>query len=354
MKLMITGGAGFIGSALIRHIIKSTEHSVINVDSLTYSGNLANLDEVTNSPRYQMERVDVCDRISLNKVFANHLPDAVMHLAAESHVDRAIDRPSAFIQTNILGTYTLLETATAYWHELDWRARNSFRFLHVSTDEVYGTLGERGNFTEESPYDPSSPYSASKAAADHLARAWCRTYGLPVIITNSSNNYGPYQFPEKLVPLIITRAISGSKLPVYGDGNNVRDWLYVEDHVRALLSVLEAGQVSQTYNIGGSNERKNIEMVRSICELLDELIPGSPYAPHQQLITFVSDRPGHDRRYAVDATKIRLELGWQPTVTLTTGLRRTVQWYLENPSWIKLVTSKQHKCERLGLGPRGY
>lgn len=352
MKLLVTGGAGFIGSAVIRKLIQSTTHSVVNVDCLTYAGNLATLDEIAANPRYAFERVNICDAAEIGRVFEQHQPDAIMHLAAESHVDRSIDGPSAFIQTNITGTYTLLEAARRYWSSLAPLGRQSFRFHHVSTDEVYGSLGETGLFTEDTPYDPSSPYSASKAASDHLVRAWNRTYGLPVLITNCSNNYGPYQFPEKLIPLVLLNALNGKPLPIYGKGDNIRDWLFVEDHAQALLKVLEEGAVGQTYNIGGCNEKTNLEIVHAICALLDELCPGSPHAPHASLITFVADRPGHDHRYAIDAGKIGRDLGWQPAETFETGLKKTVQWYLENREWCTRAVANRYAGERLGLKGR--
>ena len=352
MKILVTGGAGFIGSAVIRHLIGHTSHEVVNLDCLTYAGNLSTLDGVALNARYRFERVDICDADEVRRVFEQHRPDAVMHLAAESHVDRSIDGPSAFIQTNIVGTYNLLEAARAYLSDVSGETRDRFRFHHISTDEVYGSLGDTGLFTEETPYDPSSPYSASKAASDHLVRAWHRTFGLPALVTNCSNNYGPYQFPEKLIPLIIQNALAGKPLPVYGKGENVRDWLHVDDHARALVTVLEKGVVGETYNIGGCNERKNIEVVETICRLLDELAPQSPHVPHRQLITFVTDRPGHDHRYAIDADKIRRELGWSPAETFETGLRKTVQWYLAHQDWCRKAVSDRYSGERLGLKTR--
>ncbi len=352
MKILVTGGAGFIGSAVIRHLISETEAEVVNVDCLTYAGHLTTLEAVEGSSCYCFEPVNVCDAAAVRRVFQQHRPDAVMHLAAESHVDRSIDGPAAFIQTNIVGTYTLLEAARRYWDTLGPADRTLFRFLHVSTDEVYGSLGETGHFTEETPYDPSSPYSASKAASDHLVRAWQRTYGLPTLVTNCSNNYGPYQYPEKLIPLIIQNALAGKPLPVYGTGNNVRDWLYVDDHARALVHVAEQGTVGQTYNIGGGNERQNIEVVRSICSLLDRLAPHSPHAPHEQLITFVTDRPGHDHRYAIDAGKIERDLRWKPQETFESGLKKTVQWYLNNQEWCRRVVADRYAGQRLGLTAR--
>ncbi len=350
MKILITGGAGFIGSAVIRHMIENTGDHVINVDKLTYAGNLESLSPVSGSRRYAFERVDICDRPALARVFAEHRPDAVMHLAAESHVDRSIDGPAAFIQTNITGTYTLLETARDYWMELDAPGKKKFRFHHISTDEVFGDLEASGNpFTEKTPYAPSSPYSASKAAADHLVRAWHRTYALPALITNCSNNYGPYHFPEKMIPLMIVNAIEGKSLPVYGKGDQVRDWLYVEDHARALHRVITQGRIGETYNIGGWNEKKNLDVVHTLCRLLDELRPDSPFVPHASLITHVVDRPGHDRRYAIDASKIRRELGWEPIETFETGIRKTVRWYLENLDWCRRVQDGTYQRERLGI-----
>jgi len=348
MKLLITGGAGFIGSAVIRHIIRHTAASVVNVDKLTYAGNLESLAEVADSDRYAFEQVDICDRAEVERVFREHQPDAVMHLAAESHVDRSIDGPAEFIQTNIVGTYTLLEVARAYWNGLDAERRDAFRFHHISTDEVYGDLeGPEGLFTEETSYAPSSPYSASKASSDHLVRAWQRTYGLPTLITNCSNNYGPYHFPEKLIPLMILNALEGKALPVYGKGEQIRDWLYVEDHARALYKVVTEGEVGETYNIGGHNEKQNIEVVNTICALLDELAP-SQHSPYASLITYVADRPGHDLRYAIDADKIERELGWRPEETFESGIRKTVQWYLNNQEWCRRVQDGSYQRERLG------
>jgi len=353
MKILVTGGAGFIGSAVVRQVIREADAEVVNVDKLTYAGNLESLVEARDDPRHRFERVDICDPGEVARVFAEHRPDAVMHLAAESHVDRSIDGPGEFVRTNVNGTFTLLHAARAYWDGLEAGPRERFRFLHVSTDEVYGSLGPTGYFTEATPYDPRSPYSASKAASDHLARAWQHTYGLPTLVTNCSNNYGPYHFPEKLIPLVILNARAGKPLPIYGQGDNVRDWLYVDDHARALRLVLERGQVGETYNVGGHNERTNLEVVRAICALLDELAPGSPHAPHAGLIAFVADRPGHDRRYAIDAGKIGRELGWRPLETFETGLRRTVAWYLENDAWCRNVQSGGYRQERLGLGEGG-
>lgn len=387
MKILVTGGAGFIGSAVIRHIIENTQDSVVNLDKLTYAGNLESLLEVSSDERYAFEQVDICNRAELDRVFQQHQPDAVMHLAAESHVDRSIDGPAEFIQTNIVGTYTLLEAARAYWNQLDSDRKHAFRFHHISTDEVYGDLphpndtsGGTDNashasvraghacdsglplFTEQTAYAPSSPYSASKASSDHLVRAWQRTYGFPVLITNCSNNYGPYHFPEKLIPLVILNALEGKPLPIYGKGDQIRDWLYVEDHARALYKVVTEGQIGETYNIGGYNEKQNIEVVETICEILDELRPITDAAPvgaghardsdisssYKSLITYVTDRPGHDRRYAIDASKIAKELNWQPEETFESGIRKTVQWYLDNQQWCKNVQDGSYQRERLG------
>ena len=353
MNILITGGAGFIGSAVVRHIIQHTSHRVINVDKLTYAGNLESLVEVANHPHYVFEQVDICHRAELDRVFAEHQPDAVMHLAAESHVDRSIDGPAAFIETNIVGTYTLLEAARAYWQALSADRQAAFRFHHISTDEVYGDLhGTDDLFTETTPYAPSSPYSASKASSDHLVRAWLRTYGLPTIVTNCSNSYGPYHFPEKLIPLMILNALEGKPLPVYGDGQQIRDWLFVEDHARALYQVVTEGKVGETYNIGGHNEKANIEVVRTICALLEELVPEKPQgvAHYADLITFVTDRPGHDVRYAIDAAKIGRELGWQPQETFESGIRKTVEWYLNHREWWQHVLDGSYRLERLGTG----
>lgn len=344
MKILVTGGAGFIGSAVIRHIISNTTDSVVNVDKLTYAGNLESLVEVSENVRYAFERVDICDRDQVERVLGEHQPDAIMHLAAESHVDRSISGPSEFIQTNIIGTYTLLEAARHYWVSLSEERKANFRFHHVSTDEVYGDLeGPDDLFTETTPYQPSSPYSASKASSDHLVRAWGRTYNLPFLITNCSNNYGPYHFPEKLIPLIILNALEGKSLPVYGMGNQVRDWLYVEDHARALYLVITKGVMGETYNIGGHNEKQNIEVVRTLCSLLDEMRPDSPHCPHAKLITYVQDRPGHDQRYAIDASKIQGELGWVPEETFETGIRKTVEWYLTHTEWVAHVKSGSYQ-----------
>ncbi|WP_437879418.1 dTDP-glucose 4,6-dehydratase [Pseudomonas sp. LRF_L74] len=351
MRILITGGAGFIGSALIRHLIGHTEHSVLNVDKLTYAGNLESLASVADDPRYRFLQADIADQDVIGKALAEFQPDAVMHLAAESHVDRSIDGPADFIQTNIVGTYALLESVRAYWSKRPEPQRQAFRFHHISTDEVYGDLhGADDLFREDTPYAPSSPYSASKAASDHLVRAWHRTYGLPVLVSNCSNNYGPYHFPEKLIPLVILNALEGKPLPVYGDGSQVRDWLFVEDHARALLEVVTRGVVGETYNIGGHNEQKNIDVVRAICALLDELAPNTPsgLGRYDELITFVSDRPGHDRRYAIDAGKIERDLGWKPAETFASGLRKTVRWYLDNLDWCRHVQDGSYQRERLG------
>jgi dTDP-glucose 4,6-dehydratase len=349
MVIVLTGGAGFIGSAVVRQWLAETDATIINVDKLTYAGNLNSLGSARHDPRHIFERVDICDAEEVGRLFAQYRPDAVMHLAAESHVDRSIDGPSAFIRTNIEGTFVLLQAALAYWRGLEEPGKSKFRFHQISTDEVYGSLGVAGYFRETTPYSPNSPYAASKASSDHLVRAWHHTYKLPVLMTNCSNNYGPYQFPEKLIPLIILNAHAGKPLPVYGKGDNVRDWLYVDDHARALRLVLAEGEPGETYNIGGHNERQNIEVVTTICELLDELRPDSPHVPHHELITYVADRPGHDKRYAIDASKIERELGWRPRETFETGLRRTVQWYLENEPWWRDVQSGGYRQERLGL-----
>lgn len=349
--ILVTGGAGFIGSAVVRHIIESTQDNVVNVDKLTYAGNLESLESVENNPRYAFEQVDICDSKALLRVFEHHQPDAVMHLAAESHVDRSIDGPAAFIETNIVGTYTLLEAARAYWNTLNDERKAAFRFHHISTDEVYGDLeGTDDLFTETTPYAPSSPYSASKASSDHLVRAWLRTYALPTIVTNCSNNYGPFHFPEKLIPLMILNALDGKPLPVYGNGQQIRDWLFVEDHARALYKVVTEGEVGETYNIGGHNEKANIDVVRTICRLLEELVPNKPegVAKYEDLITYVKDRPGHDVRYAIDAAKIGRELGWKPQETFESGIRKTVEWYLNNKKWWSRVLDGSYNRERLG------
>ena len=350
MKIIVTGGAGFIGSAVIRQYINDTKHEVINLDALTYAGNLESLAEVDASPRYTFEHVNICDIKELERVFDQHQPDAIMHLAAESHVDRSIDGPAEFIQTNIVGTYNLLDVAKRYRDSLTGEKKEKFRFHHVSTDEVYGDLDETGYFTEETSYEPSSPYSASKASSDHLVRAWHRTYGLPVVITNCSNNYGGYQFPEKLIPLVTLNALEGKPLPIYGKGNQVRDWLHVDDHARALRLVLETGKIGETYNIGGHNEKTNLEVVKTICHLLDKLVPDSQYIPHESLITYVTDRPGHDQRYAIDADKIASELGWMPQESFESGIEKTIHWYLDNAEWCQHVQDGSYQRERLGTG----
>ena len=339
--ILVTGGAGFIGSAVVRHLIQNTDASVVTVDALTYAGHRENLSSVADHPRHHFEHADIADAPAMNDLFQAYEPRGVLHLAAESHVDRSIDGPADFIRTNVVGTQVLLEAARTYWEGLDGDGDEGFRFLHVSTDEVYGELGESGAFTEETPYDPSSPYSASKAAADHLVRAWHRTYGLPVVLTNCSNNYGPYQHPEKLIPVVILRALSGDPIPVYGTGENVRDWLYVEDHVRALLRVFESGTIGETYNVGGRCEKQNIAVVHEICDILDDLRPDAVDGSHSSLITFVEDRPGHDWRYAIDPTKIEETLGWTPEVSFEEGLRRTVRWYLEHQDWVRSVRSER-------------
>ena len=350
MTILITGGAGFIGSAVVRQYMAETGETVVNLDKLTYAGNLESLGTARDDPRHVFEQADICDAAALTRIFTDHKPRAVMHLAAESHVDRSIDGPAEFIETNIVGTSTLLEAARHYWDGLAGDARAAFRFHHVSTDEVYGTLGAEGLFTEETPYSPNSPYSASKASSDHLVRAWHETYGLPVVVTNCSNNYGPCQFPEKLIPVLILKALAGEKLPIYGKGENIRDWLYVEDHAAALRLVLEKGRVGETYNIGGRAERTNIDVARAVCAILDELLPDSPHRPHENLITFVADRPGHDLRYAIDSSKIERELGWSQKESFETGLKRTVAWYLENRDWWQRILSGDYKVGRLGLG----
>lgn len=349
MNILITGGAGFIGSAVVRHIIKNTNHDVLNIDKLTYAGNLESLKEIENNTRYQFKQIDICDAEALEQAFVDFQPHLIMHLAAESHVDRSIDGPAEFITTNIVGTYTLLEAARQYWQNLNDSEKSKFRFHHISTDEVYGDLeGTTDLFTESTAYAPSSPYSASKASSDHLVRAWHRTYGFPVIITNCSNNYGPYHFPEKLIPLVILNALEGKELPVYGTGNQIRDWLYVEDHARALYKVVTEGNIGETYNIGGHNEKQNIDVVRTICQILDEIKPQANAAPYENLITFVKDRPGHDLRYAIDASKIKHDLGWVPDETFETGIRQTVEWYLDNLDWCHRVQDGSYQRERLG------
>ena len=349
MNILITGGAGFIGSAVVRHIIKNTNHDVLNIDKLTYAGNLESLKEIENNSRYQFKQIDICDAEALKQAFADFQPHLIMHLAAESHVDRSIDGPAEFITTNIVGTYTLLEAARQYWQKLNDSEKSNFRFHHISTDEVYGDLeGTTDLFTESTAYAPSSPYSASKASSDHLVRAWHRTYGFPVIITNCSNNYGPYHFPEKLIPLVILNALEGKALPVYGTGNQIRDWLYVEDHARALYKVVTEGDIGETYNIGGHNEKQNIDVVRTICKILDDIKPQANATPYESLITFVKDRPGHDLRYAIDASKIKNNLGWTPDETFETGIRKTVEWYLDNLEWCHRVQDGSYQRERLG------
>lgn len=349
-RFLITGGAGFIGSALVRHLIRETSHHALVIDKLTYAGDLEALEPVSNDPRYAFVRADIVDSARMEDVFESYQPDVVMHLAAESHVDRSIDGPAAFIQTNIIGTYTLLETTLAFWRALPSGRRADFRFHHVSTDEVFGSLGFSERFNEITAYAPRSPYSASKAASDHLVRSWHHTYGLPILITNCSNNYGPYHFPEKLIPLTIINALEGAKLPVYGNGRNVRDWLYVEDHARALVAVASAGQVGETYCIGGQSERNNLEVVKAICALLDKLVPSKDIGSRDALITFVADRPGHDFRYGIDPTRISTELGWRPRETFETGLRKTIEWYLANRLWWQRIRNEVYQGERLG-GP---
>ena len=346
MKIIVTGGAGFIGSALVRMIINETEHDVLNIDKLTYAGHLESLEPIEDSDRYQFEKIDICDARGINHIFNEFQPDAIMHLAAESHVDRSIDGSAEFIRTNINGTHTLLEESKQYWQNLEGKIKENFRYLHVSTDEVYGELGETGFFTEETPYDPRSPYSSSKASSDHLVRAWHHTFGLPTMITNCSNNYGPYQFPEKLIPVVILKALQGEDIPVYGTGENVRDWLYVNDHARALLKTVLEGIPGETYNIGGHNEKQNIEVVHTICDTLNDLIPKDEN--YRDQITFVTDRPGHDFRYAIDASKIEKELGWTPEETFSSGIKKTIQWYLDNIDWCEAVTEDNYDLERLG------
>jgi dTDP-glucose 4,6-dehydratase len=348
MRIFVTGGAGFIGSALVRHLIENTDHTVLNFDKLTYAGTLSTVERVADSDRYAFVQGDICDADAVRSAIAEFRPDVITHLAAESHVDRSIDGPGAFIQTNVVGTYTMLAEARAYWLSLAPEAKAAFRFHHISTDEVYGTLGDTGLFTEDTPYDPRSPYSASKAGSDHLVSAWGHTFGLPVLITNCSNNYGPYHFPEKLIPLMIAKALDGEPLPIYGKGDQVRDWLYVEDHVRALQAVFERGQVGRTYNVGGHNERQNIEVVKTLCAILDELRPRTDGKGYAEQMTEVADRPGHDKRYAIDASRIGTELGWHPAETFETGIRKTVEWYLANEAWWRpLVAAKA--SERRGV-----
>jgi dTDP-glucose 4,6-dehydratase len=346
MRVIVTGGAGFIGSALVRHLVLDKGYEILNIDALTYAGNLASLRDVAGKPNYHFLKADICDGAAMERAVSEFRPDRIMHLAAESHVDRSITGAADFIQTNVIGTFTLLEVARGYWSALDGAARDGFRFLHVSTDEVYGSLGEEGLFTEETPYDPSSPYSASKASSDHLAKAWQRTYGLPIVVSNCSNNYGPYHFPEKLIPLTILNALGGERLPVYGKGENVRDWLYVEDHARALDIIVDRGRVGETYNVGGRNERRNIDVVRRICDVLDQLTPAD--RPRTELIEFVTDRPGHDARYAIDASKLEDELGWRAQENFDTGIEKTVRWYLDNDWWWQPLRER-YAGQRLGL-----
>jgi dTDP-glucose 4,6-dehydratase len=352
MRVLVTGGAGFIGSALVRHLVLESQHEVLNLDKLTYAGSLSSLEAVAGNPRYTFVQADICDAGALSAVLPRFDPDAIVHLAAESHVDRSIDGPDAFIETNIVGTYQLLRAATEFWRTLPPERQEAFRFHHVSTDEVYGSLGETGLFREDTPYDPRSPYSASKASSDHLVSAWHHTYGLPTLLTNCSNNYGPYHFPEKLIPLIITKALAGEKLPVYGRGENVRDWLFVEDHVRALRCVFENGSPGEAYNVGGNAERKNLDVVHAVCALLDEMRPRPDSRSYSDQVTFVTDRPGHDLRYAIDASKLRRELGWEPRETFETGIRKTVRWYLDNEAWWRAIQARQYGGERLGLKAR--
>ena len=347
--VLVTGGAGFIGSNLVRYLLMNTDYNVINVDKLTYAGNLESLADIHNNPKYIFKKVDICDARQLKNIFDQNLPDMVMHLAAESHVDRSIDGPAEFVSTNILGTFNLLQTALRYFNKLKAEKKESFRFLHVSTDEVFGTLGEKGSFSEESAYHPNSPYSASKASSDHFVRAWHHTYNLPILITNCSNNFGPYQFPEKLIPVIILNALKGKPLPVYGKGENIRDWLYVEDHVRALLTVVEKGIIGQTYNIGARNEQTNLALVKKICSLLDRLVSKAQGPRYAELITFVQDRPGHDLRYAIDPTKIESELGWKPVYSFDAALEKTVKWYLQNQTWCEHIFEKSYSLQRQGL-----
>jgi dTDP-glucose 4,6-dehydratase len=347
--VFVTGGAGFIGSAVVRQFLAETDIAVVNIDKLTYAANLASIPGVQGNPRYRLEQADICDRAAMDRLFQQYQPQGVMHLAAESHVDRSIDGPGAFIQTNIMGTFTLLQAALGYWRGLEDPYRGAFRFHHISTDEVFGSLGANGYFTEETGYNPRSPYSASKAGSDHLVRAWHHTYGLPTVVTNCSNNYGPYHFPEKLIPLMIIRGLAGESLPVYGKGDQIRDWLYVEDHARALRLVLAQGKIGESYNIGGWNERTNLSVVEALCRTLDRVAP-SPLGPHERLIEFVTDRPGHDHRYAIDASKIERELGWKPLETFETGLAKTVEWYLDNRGWWQDILNRGYEAKRVGLG----
>jgi dTDP-glucose 4,6-dehydratase len=349
MKIVVTGGAGFIGSAVVRHLIDESNHHAIVVDKLTYASDVDFVRSIARHTRCAFERTDICDGVEISRILEHHQPDAVLHLAAETHVDRSIEGPAAFVNSNVVGTYTLLEASLGYWRQLDDEGQRNFRFQHISTDEVFGSLGATGQFSETSRYQPNSPYAASKAASDHFVRAWHETYGFPAIITNCTNNYGPYQFPEKLIPLMIIKALKGESLPVYGQGANVRDWLFVEDHARALRRVLESGEVGETYNIGGRSERTNLDVVRQICAHLDELVSDSPHCPHDQLITFVADRPGHDLRYALDCSKIESQLGWASNESFDTGLRRTVEWYLENRNWWDAILANTYAGERLGL-----
>ena len=349
LRILVTGGAGFIGSALVRHLLRETPHEVLNLDKLTYAGNLASLEPIANSPRYRFLQVDICDAAAVAKALADYRPDVITHLAAESHVDRSIDGPADFIQTNIVGTFTMLSAALEYWRALDDDAKAAFRFHHISTDEVFGTLADDGFFTEETPYDPHSPYSASKASSDHLVRAWHDTYGLPVLITNCSNNYGPYHFPEKLIPLMVIKALGGEALPVYGQGLNVRDWLFVEDHARALTRVFEAGKPGESYIIGGRAERKNIEVVTRICETLDQVRPRADGKSYKDQISYVADRPGHDHRYAIDPSKIERELGWKAQESFDSGIERTIRWYLDNEEWWRPLVEEKGAIKRVGL-----
>lgn len=351
-KILVTGGAGFIGGNFVRHVLQSPHNEVLNLDLLTYAGNLETLADLGDDPRYRFVQGDIADPVLVERLLREFAPDALVNFAAESHVDRSIDGPAAFINTNVVGTFNLLDKALGYWKSLDQAGRDNFRFLHVSTDEVYGSLEDDGAFTEQTAYAPSSPYSASKAASDHLVRAWHHTYGLPTLTTNCSNNYGPYQYPEKLIPLMILNALAGKPLPIYGNGLNVRDWLYVEDHCRAIWAVIEKGEPGQMYNVGGNSEKTNLQVVDTLCTLLDELLPDSPHRPHSSLKTFVSDRPGHDWRYAIDAGKIRRDIGWQPQETFESGMRRTVQWYLDNLDWCESVKAGSYAGERLGTGQR--